>query len=187
MRRPALPLLLAVSALAIAAGLLVACGATPSRNAKVPQPAKAVDAARYLGRWYEVARYDQPFEKDCEAATADYGLLPDGRVSVVNACRKGGVEGKLTSIRGTAKAVAGSDGAKLKVKFFNGLVTGDYWVLDHDADYAWSIVGEGSGRFLWLLARTPLEGADRDALVARAGALGYDTAALHFTRHAAVR
>ena len=184
MRRPVLAVLLAGSALVVAAGLLAACAVTPSRNPKVPQPAKTVEAARYLGRWYEVARYDQPFETDCEAATADYGLLPDGRISVVNACRKGGVDGKLTSIRGTAKAVAGSGGAKLKVKFFRGLVNGDYWVLDHDDGYSWSIVGEGSGRFLWLLSRMPLDGLARDALVARAAAVGYDVKALHLTRQA---
>ena len=185
MRRPVL--ILAVSVLALGAALLAGCTASPSRNPHAPQPALPVDASRYLGRWYEVARYDQPFERNCEAATADYAALPDGRISVVNACRKGGVDGPPRSIRGTAKAVAGGHGAKLKVKFFGGLVTGDYWVLDHDPDYAWSIVGEGSGRFLWLLARSPLEGAERDALVARAGALGYDTTALHLTRHAARR
>ena len=173
-----------LAALAAGFALLTACGIGPSYNAHVPQPAKPVVAARYLGHWFEVARYDQPFEKGCEAATADYALLPDGRISVVNACRKGGVSGAPSAIRGTAAPVADSGGAKLKVKFFNGLVTGDYWVLDHDRQYAWSIVGEGSGRFLWLLARTPLEGPERDALVARAKALGYDTTALHLTRHA---
>ncbi len=169
-------------ALAAGALLLSACGIGPSYNRHAPQPAKAVVASRYLGHWFEVARYDQPFEKGCEAATADYALLPNDRISVVNACRKGGVDGRPTTIRGTATAVPGSDGAKLKVKFFNGFVTGDYWVLDHDPQYAWSIVGEGSGRFLWLLVRTPLEGPERDALIARARALGYDTRPLHLTR-----
>ena len=74
--------------------------------------------------------------------------------------------------------------AKLKVSFFGPFFIGDYWVLDHDPDYAWSIVGEPSGRYLWLLAREADPPALlREQLWARANALGYDTRLIRTTIH----
>ena len=149
-------------------------------NAAVPQPAKPVELSRYLGHWYELARYEQGFQKDCDGVTADYALRDDGKISVLNTCRK--PDGSIKQANGKAKVVDTSTGAKLKVSFF-GPFYGDYWVLDHADDYSWSIVGEGSGRYLWLLSREENPGpAKLAALVARAKALGYDTSMLRITR-----
>ena len=148
----------------------------PVGNRSVPEPAKAVDLGRYLGRWFEIARYEQGFQKGCQGVTADYSLQPDRSINVVNRCRKPG--GKMSEARGRAKVVDGTTNAKLKVSFF-GPFYGDYWVLDHADDYSWSIVGEPSGRYLWLLARqpTPPE-ADVSKLIERARSMGYDTSLL---------
>ncbi len=152
----------------------------PVGNVAVPQPAKAVDLDRYLGRWYELARYEQGFQKDCDGVTADYARRSDGKIGVLNACRK--PDGRTTQARGKAKVVDPSSGAKLKVSFF-GPFYGDYWVLDRADDYSWSIVGEPSGRYLWLLTREAVPGpATRDTLIARAKALGYDTSMLRVTK-----
>ena len=152
----------------------------PVGNQAVPQPAKPVELSRYLGRWYEVARYEQGFQKDCDAVTADYALRADGMISVINTCRKPG--GAIKQSRGKVKVVDTATGAKLKVSFF-GPFYGDYWVLDRADDYSWAIVGEGSGRYLWLLSRDPSPGEARlGAMIARAGALGYDTTMLRITK-----
>ena len=160
--------------------MLSACGG-PVGNPEVPEPSKPVELARYLGRWYEYARYENRFEKGCEGVTADYSALPENRIRVLNTCHKGAADGAEDTAKGTAKIVAGSANAKLKVSFF-GPFYGDYWVLDHAEDYRWSIVGEPSGRYLWILTRDakPVDGA---ALVERAKALGYNTDMLHFTVH----
>ena len=159
---------------------LAACAPMPSGNASVPQPAKSVALDRYLGRWYEHARYDSWFERDCEGATADYAALSPTQVSVVNACTTSA--GKQDSVRGTANLVEGAGGAKLRVSFF-WPIYGNYWVLDHADDYTWSIVSEPSGRFLWILTRAPvLPPAQSRALVDRAAALGFDVSRLHMTR-----
>ncbi|MDV3256989.1 MAG: lipocalin family protein [Sphingomonas sp.] len=174
----------AITGLALAAIALSACQAFGSRhpvgNASVPQPAKAVDIERYLGRWYEIARYEQSFQKGCEGVTADYSLRADGSIEVVNRCRR--KDGTTSMARGRAK-VAGEDGsAKLKVSFF-GPFYGDYWVLDRGDDYSWSIVGEPSGRYLWILAREATPAAQKvKELVGRAQGLGYDTSLLLYTR-----
>ncbi len=167
-----------------AVGFVVARATRPAvGNQRVPEPAKPVDLARYLGRWYELARYDVGFERDCEGVTADYANRPDGLIDVINTCRCGTPDGRARMARARARVVPGSANAKLKVAFFGPFFAGDYWVLDHADDYSWSIVGEPSGRYLWILSRDPVPGeAARDALVERARAMGYDTGMLRFTR-----
>lgn len=152
----------------------------PVGNPSVPQPVKTVDVQRYLGRWYEIARYEQGFQKGCEGVTADYSLRRDGAINVVNRCRK--PDGRMDEARGRAKVVDPVTKAKLKVSFF-GPFYGDYWVLDHADDYSWSIVGEPSGRYLWILAReaTPSH-AEVDDLIQRAQRIGYDTSMLLRTK-----
>jgi apolipoprotein D and lipocalin family protein len=177
----------AAAALAVGAlALLAACASTSSKsgNAQVPQPAKSVDLDRYLGRWYEFARYENRFERGCEAVTADYAMREDGLVSVINACHEGGLSGPFKSSEGKAKVVDGSENTKLKVSFFGPFYVGNYWVLDHADDYTWSIVGEPSGRYLWILTREAKpQAAQRTALMERARALGYDITMLRETQH----
>jgi apolipoprotein D and lipocalin family protein len=167
---------LAAFVIAVAA-TLAACSGAAGQDARL-QPAKAVDLNRYLGRWYELARYDMIFERGCEGVTAEYSLRPDGLVRVLNSCRKGAPDGPLKTAEGRAKVVPGSDGAKLKVAFF-GPFWADYWVLDRADDYSWAIVGEPSRKYLWILSRDATPGAEATAaLVARTAALGYDTSRL---------
>ena len=176
--------LVAIGGLGLTVIGLAACSTLVSRhpvgNHSVPQPNKPVDLRRYLGRWYEIARYEQGFQKGCEGVTADYSLRADGSIDVLNRCLKPG--GKVSETRGRAKVVDGTTNAKLKVSFF-GPFYGDYWVLDHADDYSWSIVGEASGRYLWILDRqaTPTE-AEVQKLIDRARSLGYDTSMLRRTR-----
>ena len=160
--------------------LLAACVAGPSGNPNPPQPAKAVELDRYLGKWYEVARYDMRFQKGCEAVTAEYSKRPDGLIRVLNTCRQDAVDGQVRTAEGKARVVDTATNAKLKVSFF-GPVWGDYWVMDRAEDYSWAIVGEGSGKYLWLLTRRPPTDLERETLTARAKALGYDVAMLRPT------
>ena len=172
-----------VAAVLLTAIAVAACVGGPSGNPNPPQPAKAVDLDRYAGLWYEAARYDMRFEKGCDGVTAEYSKRPDGLIRVVNTCRQGGPTGPVKVVEGQAKVADPASTAKLTVSFF-GPFFGDYWVLDHAEDYSWSIVGEGSGRYLWLLTRKPPTPAELEALTARAKAMGYDTAMLRVTKHA---
>lgn len=176
--------LYALGVLGVAVIGLAACSTLVSRhpvgNHSVPRPTKPVDLQKYLGRWFEIARYEQGFQKGCEGVTADYALRADGSIDVLNRCRK--PDGKLSAARGRAKVVDETTNAKLKVSFF-GPFYGNYWVLDHADDYSWSIVGEGSGRYLWILHRQarPTE-AEIGKLIDRARKLGYDTSMLRRTK-----
>ena len=180
------------AAFAAASLLLSACVGSPGPvgNARVPEPAKPVSLSEYLGKWYEYGRYETPFQEGCEAVTAEYSLRDDKKIRVVNSCRKGALDGEFDQSTGKAKVVEGSQGAKLKVSFF-GPFYGDYWVLDRgepgaDGLYDWSIVGEPSGRDLWMLTREPQPDAELRALLeARVKELGYDWSLVRLTQQPA--
>lgn len=182
MTRPLSLSLFLIAAAALGLGACATLQRGPVGNTAVPQPAKPVELSRYLGLWYEIGRYENGFERGCEGVTARYGLREDGLVSVINTCRQGAVDGPEKVAEGRAKIVPDSGGAKLKVSFF-GPFFGDYWVLDHADDYSWSIVGEPSGRYLWLLSRTATPSdVVRRTMYDRAGALGYDLSLIRETR-----
>ncbi|MBO9714544.1 lipocalin family protein [Sphingomonas sp.] len=153
----------------------------PVINRRVPEPAKPVDLARYLGTWFELARHENRFQKGLDAVTADYSLEPSGRIRIVNKGRRRQT-GESVAAQGHAVVADEATGAKLKVSFFGPLYTGDYWILDRGEDYDWSIVGEPSGRYLWLLSRDAQPAAAvTQALLERVEALGYDRWALRIT------
>jgi apolipoprotein D and lipocalin family protein len=154
----------------------------PVGNSHVPEPAKSVELKPYLGRWYEIARYEAGFQKGCEFVTADYSLRTDGKIKVVNSCRRGGPDAPLDSVEGQAYVVDGSQNAKLRVSFFWPFY-GNYWVLDHGEAYDWTIVGEPSGHYLWLMTRDPSPSAETvQKLKDRAAQMGYDLGLLRMTR-----
>lgn len=182
---PLLPKLM--SFLALFAGLFLSgCNfwdQGPVGNAAVPEPVKDIEIQSYLGRWYEIARYETSFQRDCEAVTADYSLRPDGKIKVLNACRRNATDGPKDSAEGHAYVVENSKNAKLRVSFFWPFY-GNYWVLDRGDAYEWAIIGEPSGRYLWLLFRTPQPTqAQIQEVKSRAAELGYDISLLRMTKH----
>lgn len=132
-----------------------------------------VDLGRYLGRWYEVARYDHSFEKGLTNATAEYTLREDGKVSVVNS---GWKNGKVKTSTGKAKLTDNS--ALLRVSFF-GPFYSDYRILMLSPDYRFALIGSSSPKYLWILSRTPvMSETDLSAVLKEAVHRGYDTSKL---------
>jgi len=180
-KRSLILLLAAAAAVAVTGCATLQRG--PVGNTAVPEPARPVDLNRYAGLWYEIARYEFGVQRGCEGVTAEYTLRDDGLVGVLNTCRQDSRDGEIRTAEAKAKIVEGSGNAKLKVSFFGPFYVGDYWVLDHAEDYSWSIVGEPSGRNLWLLARSPQPSTQvRETMMSRARELGYDLSILRPTQ-----
>lgn len=110
-----------------------------------------VDLQRYVGKWHEIARLPQRFEKGCVEVTAEYSLRDDGKIAVVNTCRKD--DGKTKQAKGKAKVVDKTTNAKLKVSFFWPFY-GDYWILELGADYEYAVVGAPDREYFWILSRS---------------------------------
>ena len=124
-----------------------------------PETVAYVDLERYAGRWYEYARIPNRFQEQCARnTTADYALLPNGRVEVINRCVK--ADGSLDEARGVARVVDSQSNARLEVSFvrfvgFN-LFWGDYWVIGLGEDYEYAVVGTPDRKYGWLLTREPI-------------------------------
>lgn len=155
-------------------------GVAYAKDAPLPV-VDSVDLDRYLGTWYEIARYPAWFQRDCTAVTAEYSLRDDGKIGVVNSCRKKTLDGKFKQANGRAKIVDKSTNAKLKVSFF-GPFWGDYWIIDLDPEYKWAVVGMPNRKYLWILSRSPeLSKEIFDGIVSRLPELGYDPSKLLMT------
>lgn len=140
-----------------------------------------VDLQRYLGRWYEIATIPQRFQKGCVAVTADYSLLRNGDIGVVNTCRQGTLSGKVRSVHGRARVVDKVTGAKLTVTFFWPF-WGAYWIIALDTDYRWAVVGHPSRDYLWILSRSPqMDQALYEELLTLVAGKGYDPSDLERT------
>jgi len=162
---------------------LVAKAKDRAQEKRPLQTVSSVDLKKYAGRWYEIARLPNRFEKDCASdVTATYTLRDDGKVTVLNQCRK--TSGEIKSSKGTAKVVDKATNAKLKVTFFWPF-SGDYWILELGPNYEYVVVGEPEREYLWVLSREPRMDEDLyRRLLERAAAQGFDTSRVIKTPHA---
>lgn len=157
-------------------GLLL--GASAGRRDPPLEVVPRVELERYLGRWYEISSFPQRFQRGCTGTTATYSRRADGRIEVLNRCRKGSLEGPEKVARGVARVVDPKTNAKLEVSFFRPF-WGDYWIIDLGPDYEYAVVGHPDRDALWILSRRPtLEEEIYQAILARLEAQGYDTSRL---------
>ena len=127
-----------------------------SIQAQRPGAVRTVDAVnldRYVGEWFEIARFPNRFQRNCAGdVRANYAMRADGRIDVINQCRR--ADGSLTEARGVARVVDPRTSAKLKVRFapavlsFLPFVWGDYWILGLADDYSWAVVGSPDRDYL---------------------------------------
>lgn len=134
------------------------------------------DLSKYLGTWYEIARFDHSFERDMQNVTAEYQLRDDGKVDVINS---GWKDGKYKVATGKARQPdPGKDPAHLEVSFFLFFYS-DYNVMMLDDNYQVALVGSKSPKYLWILARTPQVSDEvLGDILDEADSRGYDTGAL---------
>ena len=140
--------------------------------------AENVDLDRYVGTWYEIARFPHRFEEGLVGVTATYNLNENGRIEVINQGFKGSLDGELSRAVGKAKVAKSGNPAHLRVSFF-WIFYADYLILELDADYQFVMVGSSSDKYLWILAREPqLDEKTYTMLVSKALERGYDVSKL---------
>lgn len=162
-------ILLLMILLAIVISVLMSCSSLTVDNS----PVEDVDLKRFLGKWYEIARYDHKFERGMEECTATYTLQNDGKLVITNHGMKNGQwdtsvgKGKLTDEPGV-----------LRVSFW-GPFYSDYRIMMLAYDYSYALIGGSTDSYLWILSRTPtLDDYTRDRILLEARRRGYDTSAL---------
>ena len=135
-------------------------------------PVSQFDLSKYLGTWYEIARFDHSFERGMDNVIAEYLLRDDGKIDVVNS---GWKNGKFKVADGKAKQPDPlSDPAHLEASFFLFFYS-DYNVMMIDDDYQIALVGSKSPKYLWILSRTPyVTDSVMDLVLEEASSRGYD-------------
>ena len=141
---------------------------------------QALDVRRYMGRWYEIARYENHFEKGMTDVTATYTLRSDGRIRVENEGFKDGIHKKAVG-RAKQPEPENSPG-KLKVAFFLWFYS-DYYIFELDEHYQYVVVGSSSDKYLWILSRDKsLPEAVMEDLLGKILKRGYDISKLVYNR-----
>ena len=169
----------------------------PSASAQAPSgeispaPLEAIaslDVPRYMGTWYEVAKYPNWFQKRCIANTsATYAVQSNGMLQVLNRCQK--EDGSMSEALGAAKQVGDANSPKLEVRFapawlsFLPFVWGNYWVIDLDPQYQLAAVSEPSRKYLWILSRSKtVEPKAYEALLQRLKQQGFNLDAIEISK-----
>ena len=166
---------------AIALAVCLLWGAPALASAAPPQPAKPVPPTLYTGRWYEIARTQNRMQTNCQASTSDFSGWSSAGFSVTQTCHKGAPDGPKQVMTVSGHILPQSDNAKMKLGLLGGLISQEYWIVDHADDNAWAIMDRSDGRYVWLLSRQPvLSAADRAVALARLQALGFDMSRLSF-------
>ena len=156
--------------------------------AAAPLPTvSAIEVPRYLGTWYEIAKFPNWFQKKCVGNTrAQYSVRSDGSLQVINRCKI--ASGEMDEAIGAARQIGNASSPKLQVRFapqwlsMIPAVWGDYWVIDLDDNYQWAAVSEPGREYLWILSRTPRMDPQTYAnLLVRLTGLGLDVQKLELT------
>lgn len=141
----------------------------------IPKGAEAVkpfDKSKYLGKWYEIARFDYRFERNLNNVTATYSLRDDGAIKVDNRGYNT-KKNKWEESIGRAKFVKDPNEARLKVSFFGPFYAG-YNVIAIDKDYRYALVAGRSLDYLWILSREKtIPNTIKEEYVKKAKGLGY--------------
>jgi apolipoprotein D and lipocalin family protein len=162
----------------IALALLISCSSIPKGAVAI----KPFDKEKYLGRWYEIARFDFRFERNLNNTTANYSLNNDGSIKVVNRGFNY-VTGKWNEATGKAKPAGGPDEARLKVSFF-GPFYGGYNVIALDDQYKYALIAGDNLKYLWILSReTSIPDDIRQKYLDVANKIGFNTSELIWVEH----
>jgi apolipoprotein D and lipocalin family protein len=165
--------LILISALAFAS-----CSSIPKGAVSV----KPFDKEKYIGRWYEIARFDFKFERNLNNTTADYTLNKDGSIKVDNRGYNFKT-GEWKQAIGKAKFAGDTNTGMLKVSFFGPFYSG-YNVIALDDEYRYALIAGKNLSYLWILSReTRIPDDVKQKYLKIASDLGYKTDGLIWVEH----
>lgn len=170
------------------ARLISAAASSASGLSKCNEPGELetvskVELNRYMGKWYEIARYDNRFQRGTVATTTVFSLDNEGMIQVEMTARKKTVDGKMKESTATGWIVDENSNAKWKVQFFWPLRS-DYWIIELCDDYKFAVIGQPTRKNVWIISREPeMDEATYKRLCRRLKRHGFDPEKLVRTPH----
>jgi len=160
--------------MAFTAIIIISTACTSSQIIKNMELVDEVNLDRFLGKWYEIARFPHSFEKGLVGVTATYEQMDKGKIKVINQGYKDSLDGELKTAIGKAKLAKSGNPAHLKVSFF-WIFYADYLILELGDNYEYALIGSSSDKYLWILSRSPqMDDNTYNMLVQKAKGRGYD-------------
>ena len=167
-----------IAIMAVVAAIFTSCVGIPDGVTAVQN----FNKDKYLGKWYEIARFDFRFERNLDNTTAQYSINPDGSIKVLNQGYNY-VKKEWDSAEGKAKFVGSESEARLKVSFF-GLFYGGYNVVDIDENYKNALIYGNSTEYMWILSRNKtIDEATKKRFIEKAKKDGFDVSKLIWVNH----
>ena len=138
---------------------------------------RSLDISKYMGEWFEIARYENRFERGMSHVKATYSLGENGKILILNEGVKNG-ERVSAKGKGFIPDYEASPG-RLRVSFFLWFYS-DYYILELDElDYTYAVIGSSRSDFLWILYRYPVMSKELlNQLLERIENRGYDVSKL---------
>lgn len=163
--------------------LIMQCNLSSTQHIINKETVQTLDLHRYMGKWFEIARFDHRFEHNLVGATVEYSFLPNGDIEVVNSGYWGNFSGSFKRAKGIAKITDPTCPSKLKVCFFMRFYA-EYNIMEIDEDnYSYALVGSNTSDYLWLLSRTPTLPEEAILfLLTKAKERGYNTSMLKWVK-----
>jgi apolipoprotein D and lipocalin family protein len=143
---------LSIMTVALALALGTATFAGSASGPPALQSVASVDLSRFMGRWYQIARLPNRFQKGCTGSYTDFSLREDGKMNIVNSCRNE-KDGSLRQTKGRVWVEDPASSGRLKVSFFWPFRS-DCWIIGLGKQYEYSIVASPSRKYLWISSRT---------------------------------
>ena len=164
--------------MAVVAAIFTSCVGIPEGVTAVQN----FNKDKYLGKWYEIARFDFRFERNLDNTTAQYSINPDGSIKVLNQGYNY-VKKEWDSAEGKAKFIGSESEARLKVSFF-GPFYGGYNVVDIDENYKNALIYGNSTEYMWILSRNKtIDEATKKRFIEKAKKDGFDVSKLIWVNH----
>ena len=89
-----------------------------------------------MGKWHEIARFENSFQKGVRDSSAVYAMRDDGQIDVFNSGYD--KDGNLRSAKGVAYVPDPAENSKIRVSFFYPFYA-DYYILELAPDYSWAL------------------------------------------------
>lgn len=151
-------------------------------NAKTIKTISSLDIKRYMGLWYEIARFENRFEKNLVGVTAEYTLKENGQIKVINSGHVKTLDGPVKRAKGKARQPDPLNPGALEVSFFLWFYASYNILLLDERNYSYALIGSNNDKYLWLLSRTPhLDKVTLSRIIKYAKESGYDTSKLYYT------
>ncbi len=176
-------IILGIIVLILAVLIVVPCFARTKKKMDLPT-VKHLEIEKFMGVWYEIARFPHKFEKDLVGVTATYEMKSNGQISVLNQGYKHTLDGKQKNAKGRARMPNAHEPGFLQVTFFL-CFWADYLVLELDENYQYALIGSSTPDYLWILCRQPqMDEHTYNMLVEKAKDFGYDISKLERVKQA---